>query len=147
MSDNDTKFNSSPIKDFAKRKSIKCKYTSTYNPRVNAKVERLVGTRKRSMKKVILPTGKQWDQSTDKILRGCRLRPGADGVSPFEAMFGVRASSSHDPPEVEYVASEVTLIRQFEFAAMKPARSSRAVPMSSPPEANFKVRDLVLMRS
>ena len=74
------------------------------------------------------------------------MRPGPDGVSPFEAMFGVRPRSSHEPPEVEYVASNTALFREFEVAAMKATRASRIVAKASPPEANFKVEDMVLMR-
>ena len=98
------------------------------------------------MKKAVLSTDKQWDECFNEVLRGYRMRPGPDGVSPFEAMFGVRPRSSHEPPEVEYVASNAALFREFEVAAMKATRASRIVAKASPAEDNFKVGDMVLMR-
>lgn len=100
LSDNDSKFTSGPVRDYAKENSTKWKYISTYNLRGNAKVERMVGTIKRAIKKVILSTNKQWDQCIDEVLRGYQCRPGPDGMSPLEMMFGIRPSIAHEPPHV-----------------------------------------------
>ena len=44
ISDNDSKFQSAPVRDYAKKGSIEWKYISAFNPRGNAKVERMVGS-------------------------------------------------------------------------------------------------------
>lgn len=61
-----------------------------------------------------------------------------DGISRFKAIFGVRPRYAHDPPDLEYVASDAAPIREFEVTAMKAARAPRAVPMSSSPEAKLQ---------
>lgn len=76
ISNTNSKLNSAPVEDFAKRNSIKGKYTSTDNQRGNNKVEKMVGTLKRAMKKVILSTGMQRCQGIYEVLRGYRLWPG-----------------------------------------------------------------------
>ncbi len=52
MSDGDSKFDTGAVRDFASLADIQCKITSAYNPRGNAKVERMVGTLKRAIQKV-----------------------------------------------------------------------------------------------
>ena len=56
MSDNDSKFRSESISDYAKKSGIEWKYVTAYNPRGNAKVERMVGTLKRAIRKIALAT-------------------------------------------------------------------------------------------
>ena len=72
MSDNDAKFTSAPVKEFAKNNNIKWKFTSAYNPRGNAKVERMVGTLKRAMNKIVLSSNKQREECIDDVLGGYR---------------------------------------------------------------------------
>lgn len=69
-----------------------------------------------------------------------------DGISPFQAMFGVGPISAHEPPEMEYVKSDSALKREFEVSAMKAVGASQIVSKSSPLESNFKVGDIVLMQ-
>lgn len=78
---NDTKFSNAPIGNCAKKTGIKWNYVSTYNPRGSAKVERMVGTLKRALKKVVHATDVEWDICLVRILSGYRRRPGSDGMS------------------------------------------------------------------
>ena len=146
VSDNDTKFNNAPVRDYAKGVGIEWKFVSTYNPRGNAKVERVVGTLKRSLKKMVMSTKKDWDECLNDVLQGYRRRPYPDGASPFEMVFGIKSRGSHEPPRVEEVGENVSLMREFELAAVKALRATRLIPVSSPSEPTFKVGDLVLVR-
>lgn len=146
VSDNDTKFDNAPVKDYAESSGIKWKYISTYNPRRNAKVERMVGTLKRAIKKMVLSTEVQWDECLERVLQGYRSRPNACGISPFAVLFSVRPRFSTEPPPLDVHGRDVALMREFEVASMKAIRAARLIPVSSPSEPTFKVGDLVLLR-
>ena len=146
ISDNDTKFQSAPVKDYAKKGNVDWKYVSAYNPRGNAKVERMVGTLKRSISKIALATNLEWDLCIDLFLGGYRRRPGHDGKSPFEVMFGVKPRFAGEVTIMERLASNRSMVRSYEVASVKAARAARIVPASSPSEPAFQIGDMVLMR-
>lgn len=56
MSDNNYKFRSASVRDYAKKAGINWSYLSTYNLRGNPKVERMVRTIKRAVLKIVLKT-------------------------------------------------------------------------------------------
>ena len=97
VSDNDTKFNNEPVNDYAKYSGMNWKFLSTYNPRGNAKVERMVGTLKRAIKKMVMSTEAQWDECLEEVLQGYRRRRNKDRSSPFEVMFRIQPGSPWSP--------------------------------------------------
>ncbi len=70
LSDNDLKFDSKAVQDLARRFNIQWKYISTYNPQGNRVVERMVGTLKRALQKVICSESKEWDVSLENVVYG-----------------------------------------------------------------------------
>ena len=146
VSDNDMKFNSHLVRGYAKSVGIQWRFVSAYNPRGNAKAERMVGTLKKSVRKMMVSSEVEWDAWINRILGGYRKRPGADGKSPFEILFGVKPRFTHEPPVDEPVAWGVGMVRDVEVASVKARRAERVVPAASAPAAPFKVGDFVLMR-
>ena len=91
LSDGDPKFDSAGVRYYAAGSSIKWKIISAYNPRGNAKVERMVGTLKRAVHKVLVSNkGLDWEEHLGEILGGYQRRTGTDRKSPFEVLFGIR---------------------------------------------------------
>ena len=87
----DPKFDSAAIKDYASGASIDWKIISAYNPRGNAKIEKMVRRLKRAVLIVLVSKkDRDWDNWLGEILRGYRRRPGTVGKSPFEILFGIR---------------------------------------------------------
>ena len=102
---------------------------SAYNPRGNAKVERMVGTLKRAVQKALVSNkDRDWDQCLREILGGYRRLPGTDGKSPFEVLFGIRPRFAVESPELEPIAFDANFAREFEVAIAKSLRASRIVP-------------------
>ena len=146
VSDNDMKFNSGPVRDYARSLGVHWKFVSAYNPRGNAKAERMVGTLKQAVRKMMVSSEVEWDAWISRVLSGYRKRPGADGMSPFEILFGVKPRLTHEPPVEERVAWGVGMIRDVEVASVKARRAERFVPVAVAPAAPFAVGDPVLMR-
>lgn len=69
VTDNDTKFRNATIRKFMKQIGIKWNHVSTYIPRGSAKGERMVGTLKRSIKKLFHSKNVEWDICLDCILK------------------------------------------------------------------------------
>ena len=124
VSDNDMKFNSGPVRGYARSLGVQWEFVSAHNPRGNAKAERMVGTLKQVVKKMIVSSEVDWDAWISRVLSGYRKRPGADGMSPFEILFGVKPRFTHEPPVEDQVAWGVGMIRDLEVASVK-ARSQR----------------------
>ena len=148
MSDGDPKFESAAVRDYVSTASIDWNIISAYNPRGNAKAERMLGTLKRAVQKAVI-SGKdrEWDEQLGEILGGYRRRPGTDGKSPFEILFGLGPRFALEPSQFDLVAFNIDLAREFEIFIMRSARASRIVP--SAPEKwtrKFEVGEKVLVR-
>ena len=59
VSDGDQKFDSIAVQTYARESAIVWVTISAYNPRGNAKVERMIGTMKRAIKKIIIMTNEK----------------------------------------------------------------------------------------
>ena len=71
MSDGDPKFDSPVTRDYAVSASINWKIVSAYNPRENAKVERMAGTLKSIVQKVVIRIkDRDWYEGLKDILEG-----------------------------------------------------------------------------
>ena len=144
----DSKFDSAAVRDYASNELIDWKIISAYNPRGNGKVERMVGTLKRAVVKVLLSNkDRDWDNCLGEVLEVYRRRPGTDGKSPFEILFGIRPRFAVELPQLELVAFNTGFAREFEVAIAKSHRASRIV--QSAPEKwtrKFEVGETVLER-
>ena len=79
LSDDDPKFESAAIRNYAATVSIYWKIISACNPRGNVKVERRVGTLKRAIQIVMVSNqDREWDGSFGEILGGYRKRSDTD---------------------------------------------------------------------
>ncbi len=88
LSDNELKFDCNAVQDFARRFNIHLKCASTYNPQGNGVVEGM-----KALKKGTRNESKEWNASLENITHGYRRIPGANGVAPFEIVFGVKSRS------------------------------------------------------
>ena len=148
LSDRDSNFDSAAVRDYASGASIDWEIVSAYNPRGNAKVERMVGTLKREVQKVLVSNkDRVWDESLGEILGGYRRRPGTDGKSPFEILFGIRPRFAVESPDLEPIEFSTNFSREFEVAIAKSLRASRIVPTVPENWTNkFEVGEKVLER-
>ena len=88
----------------------------------------MVRTMKQAIQKVVASNNDcNWDDYLGEILGGYRGRPGIDGKSPFEILFGIRSSFAVEPAKLELVAFNTDLAREFETAIAKSARVSLIV--------------------
>ena len=117
LSNGDPKFDTVAFRDYSARASIEWKIISAYNPRGNARVERMARTLKRAVHKVLLSSKDlDWDDCLREILGGYRRRAGTDRKSPFEILFGISFRFSVELPELELIASNTNFARDFEVA-------------------------------
>ncbi len=94
LSDNDLKFDCMAVHDFSRKHDINWMRTSTYNPQGNGIADRMVGTVKRSLQRMMRASDKERDECLDQVLHGYRRRKGADGKSPFENFVRSKAAIS-----------------------------------------------------
>ena len=117
LSDGDPKFDSAAVRDYAAGASIEWKIISVYNPRGNGKVERMKGTLKRAIQKVVVSNSdRNGGDFLGEILGGYRKRPGTDGRSPFEILFGIRPRFAIEPLQLELIVFNTNFARKFEVA-------------------------------
>ena len=126
--DIDPNFDSAAVRDYASA-SIDWKLISAYNPRGSAKIERMVGTLKRAIQKVVVSNNdRNWEDCLGEILGGYRRRPGLDLKSPFEILFGIRPRFAVEPPQLDLDAFITDLAREYKVAIAKSAIVSLIVP-------------------
>ena len=90
---------------------------------------------------------RDWDECLEKVLGGYRRRPGTDGKSPFETLFGIRPRFAVESPELEPIAFNTNFAREFEVAIAQSLRASRIVPTAPENRTNkFEVGEKVLVR-
>ena len=128
LSDGDSKFDNTAGRDFAKESPMTWKVISVYNPRGNAKLERMVGTLKRSITKMVTANPEhEWSRYLSDILRGYCRCPGNDGKTMFEVFVGTKPPFSIEPPRVDYVASDSNPIQDLEGVLAMSLKASRIV--------------------
>ena len=80
---------------------------------------------KRAVQKALISEkDREWDDQLREILGGYRRRPGTGRKSPFETFLGIRPRFAVDPPQLELVAFNTDLAREFEIAITRSARPS-----------------------
>ena len=106
------KFDSAAVRDCAAGALIHWEIIAVYNPRGNAKLERMVGTLKRAKHKVMASNSdRNWDDGPGEILEEYRRRPGTDGKSSFQILFGIRPRFGVEPSQLDLVAFNTDLAR------------------------------------
>ncbi len=148
VSDGDSNFDNRAVRGFAKESSITWNIISAYIPRGNAKVERMVGTLKRAITKMVTANPEhEWSRYLNDTLVGYRRHPGTDGKTPLEVLFGIKPRFSIEIPQADYVASDSNLIRDLKVALAVSLRTSRIVPNTKAAwPRTFEIGDLVLVR-
>ena len=125
----DPKFDSAALKDYAAGASIDWKIILTYNLKGNAKVERTIVRLKRAIQKVAVSIhDRNWNDCLGEILVGYRRRPETDGKFPFETLFGIGPRFTVEQPQLDLVAVDTDLAREFEIAISKSFGVSRTAP-------------------
>ena len=129
ISDNATCFTAKSLVKFARDNGIEWKRVLAYAPMSNGRAERMVGTLKKAVRKMVLGQGVSWEKSLPKVLFGYRRRRLAGGVSTFELMYGVplRIEPADKPPMI--IPSTIAH-RNMELMATDATRASRASKQS-----------------
>ena len=78
------------LEEFMKSNDIKWKTVLAYAPMSNVRAERMVGTVKRSIGKIVLTHPTDWGLAVAKVLYGYRQRNLSSGFSFFHLMYGSR---------------------------------------------------------
>ena len=87
ISDITTSFLSTAVEEFSQLHGISWKPVLAYAPQSNRKAERMVGTIKKSVAKMVYKNAREWDKRLPKVLYGYRRRRLAEGCSPFELLY------------------------------------------------------------
>ena len=129
ISDNATRFTAKALVKFARYNGIEWKRVLAYAPMSNGRAERIVGTLKKAVKKMVQGQGVSWENSVPKVLFGYRRRRLAGGVSPFELMYGFlpRIEPAYKPPMI--IPSTIAHTN-MELMATDATRASRASKQS-----------------
>ena len=129
LCDAGSKFDCAVARDCAESASIDWKITSAYNPRGNSKVERMVGTLKRAIQKVVISCkDRDWDECLSEVLGGYCRRTGTDEKYPFETLLGIRPRFAVYSPQFELIAFNTNFFGEFDIAIAKSLRALRIVP-------------------
>jgi DNA primase large subunit len=133
------------LKDFADKAGIVWKYVSPYSAQASGKVERFVGTLKRSILRYITSENvKSWDKKIPSILYGYLRKRQAECRSPFEKFYGAKPRLTVVDP-VSFIDEPTEAHRQIELLAYRAARASRRTSIINQEENRFKVGDQVLI--
>ena len=149
---------------------IKTRYSPSYAPQGKGIVERSINTAKKKISAAVTTTGPlngwtHWHETLPYIVWGIRSSPGASGVSPSQALMGVKTmlpqelldkSGPHPTPlQSTFSAPTIQALNFFKqrLAYVRDAvserldntaviRAAEAEPLRTPPK--FKVGDVVL---
>jgi Integrase core domain len=144
LSDNAQCFVALSLREFAGNLGIKWKYVSPYAAQANGKVERFVGTLKRSILRTINGNPSNWDKAIPNILYGYRRRRQSDGLSPFELIYGTQPRLTGVDP-VSFIEEPAEEHRRVELLAYQAVRASRRTLDNATESNAFSVGDKVLV--
>ena len=90
---------------------------------------------------------RKWNHCLGEILGRYRRRPGTNGKSPFEILFGIRPRFTVEPLRLEVIAFNTTFAREFDVGIAKSVGASRIGPSAPEKWSNkFEVGKKVLVR-
>lgn len=130
LSDRGPQFMSGMREDYLWLLQTKHLKTSAYHPRTNGMVERLNGTIKLAIEKLVNDNATLWDQYVDQIIFACRIMPQAStNYSPFKLLYGKEPRAPGDinkrPILIDKNDEERVLeYRLFELEALDQMRAS-----------------------
>lgn len=84
MTENATSFKAKAVQEFAKEKGFELKPTLSCARMSNKCVERMVGTVKHSIAKIVAEINKEWDQTITNVIHGYCRRQITNHYFPFE---------------------------------------------------------------
>ena len=89
ISDNALCFTAKSVSSFLSQHGTEWKTVLAYAPMSNGRAERMVGTLKRAIKKMVLKEGSSWDLVLPDALYGYRRRRLESWYSPFQLLYGI----------------------------------------------------------
>lgn len=87
--DNASCFTAVNLVDYMKASGIEWKTVAAYAPMSNGRAERMVGTIKKAVGRLVEGKSRKWANMYEKAVAGYRRRPLRTGKSPFELLYGV----------------------------------------------------------
>ncbi len=149
ISDNAMCFKAQSVASFMSRYGISWKPTLSYAPMSNGRAERMVGTIKKAIKKVVLTEGGEWDAVLPGVLYAYRRRSMPGGKSPYELLYGIQPRMT--AVDTVPLAHGTQALRELELLALCADRASRAKEHTNSPARTrnpsphfFEVGDRVL---
>ena len=106
----------------------------------------MVGTLKKALQEVTRCESKEWNQSLEDALYGYRRKPGTDGVTPFEILYGVKPRFSIEPSLCVPRAEVLSHARPSELAMALINRAERLVPRTVHRDRRYEIGDMVFLR-
>ena len=150
VSDNATCFTATSLVAFMKNIGTRWKTVAAYAPMSNGRAERMVGTIKRSVGKMVYRERHTWDEKLPHALYGYRRRHLDSGLSPFQLLYGVVPRMKYQPDSGDLAEGATEEQRSFELMALSAHRASRVVEKNTPRRVLtepklFEVGDVVLV--
>ncbi len=99
----------------------------------------MFGTLKNALQRATRSEPKEWDASLEKVLYGCRRRPGPDGVAPFEILFGVKPRFAIESPGTSPGEEILTNARPFEPTMALINRDDHLIPRIRQNETHYQI--------
>lgn len=129
--ENSTCFTARAVEDVMTRWGTLLKTVISYAPKSNGRAERMVGTIKRNLKKMVTWGGRDWEEALPRVLFGYHLRPLGTGTSPFELLYGskprIKPSEVYNKVEraeerrdCEIMALSSMIAKRFDFQIAAP---------------------------
>ena len=150
VSDNGPCFTARSLEAFMNVNDIKWKTVMAYAPMSNGRAERIVGTIKGAIGKMVRTNPLDWDLAVRKVLYGYRRRNLRSGFSPYQLLYGIVPRMEFEHPGPEPVKDSSTEHRCVEALALTTNRATHrklAVENVSDgkPTPGFSVGDFVLV--
>ena len=153
VSDNATCFKPALLGKFMSEHGTAWKTVLAYAPMCNGRAERMIGTLKRAVRKVIIGLGQQsseWEPALSRVVHGDRRRPLHGGCSPFQLLYGVLPKMTPSDRAPLFPAADLSH-KEMELMYTKALRTNRVKGQSEPAAPikgkiiRFNVSDEVLV--
>ena len=150
LSDNGSCFTAGSLENFMEQNNIKWKTVLAYAPISNGRAERMVGTIKREIGKMVQSRPNDSDRVFSNVLYGCRRRKLASGFSSYELMYGIVSRMPLEYSNDANFEDSTAENRNMETLAIATYRATHMNlvterPFRSAATENFKDGDFVLV--
>lgn len=140
VSGNATCFTAGVLQDYMLKMGITWKTVLAYAPMSNGRAERMVGTIKRAIGKMVLKNVQAWDEVLPSVLYGYRRRALSSGLSPYQLLYGVKPRMPFEMNVDNFVSQSSTTGRSAEILALQNARANAIYKKRSPQVDPTRVR-------